>query len=304
MIITHNIRLGRIIQGTGRNTVYSVFVCLLAYTLNEFVIRQHFDFPSFVTSLIGTALAFFIGFNSNQAYDRWWEARKIWGALVNDSRTWARMVLSYPTQPPAGHTVSAVQIQERLIYRHLAFLYALKAYLRKSDDDTFRQYLTGEEYRQVSSHSNIHNAILSLQTDDIQKLYQDGAIDGFRFLEFNKAITAFCNEMGKSERIRNTVFPTTYIYYSRIFIWYLIFSTTVTLSNTMGWWALMFGTLVGYIFLTIHMIGQALLNPFDPVPTGIPLDQITRTIEINLLQMKGADQIPPPTESVNGEYVM
>ncbi len=304
MIITNNIRLSRIIQGTGRNMIYSIIVCVFAYVLNEVVIRKHFDFPPFVTSLIGTALAFFIGFNSNQAYDRWWEARKIWGALVNDSRTWARMILSYTVSPAAGQGIATAQIQERLILRHLAFVYALKSHLRKSDDSTFRQYLTEEEYQQIRSHTNIYNAILSLQTADIQKLYQSGAIDGFRFLEFNKAITAFCDEMGKSERIRNTVFPTTYVYYSRIFIWYLMFSTTVTLSNTLGWWALVFGTLVGYIFLTIHMIGQALVNPFDQIPTGIPLDQITRTIEINLLQMKGADDIPPPTESVNGEYFM
>lgn len=304
MIITHNIRLSRIIQGTGRNMIYSIAICVLAYILNETLIRKHFEFPVFVTSLIGTALAFFIGFNSNQAYDRWWEARKIWGALVNDSRTWARMILSYPVSSAAGHAISTAQIQERLIFRHLAFLYALKSHLRKNDDNIFREYLTEAENQQIKAQSNVHNAILSLQADDIQKLYHNGVIDGFKFLEFNKTITSFCDEMGKSERIRNTVFPTTYVYYSRIFIWYLIFSTTVTLSNTLGLWALVFGTLVGYIFLTIHMIGQALINPFDPVPTGIPLDQITRTIEINMLQMKGADHIPPPIESVNGEYLM
>lgn len=84
----------------------------------------------------------------------------------------------------------------------------------------------------------------------------------------------------------------------------MIFSTTITLGNTIGPWALVFGSLVGYIFLTIHILGQVLVNPFDPIPSGIPLDHITRTIEINLLEMIGSDEIPPPVESINGEYLM
>jgi putative membrane protein len=304
MLITDNIRLGRIIRGTGHNALFSVAICLIAYVLNEAFISKHFVFPPFVTSLIGTALAFFIGFNSNQAYDRWWEARKVWGALVNDSRTWARLVLSYISPSQTIPELETAAIRERLIQRHIAFLYALKANLRKVNDQTYTTFLTREEQEKIAHHSNTHNAILLLQTEDIATLYKAGAIDGYRFLELNQTVTAFCNEMGKSERIRNTVFPTTYIYYSRIFIWYLIFSTTVTLADSLGYWALPFGTLVGYIFLTIHMIGQILLNPFDPIPTGIPLDQITRTIEINLLQMAGSKEIPPPVESIKGEYIM
>lgn len=246
MLITTNIRPGRIIRGTGKNMLYSIGFCLVAYVLNETLISKHFVFPPFVTSLIGTALAFFIGFNSNQAYDRWWEARKVWGALVNDSRTWARMVFSYitPSEKISGEEIAT--FRHRLIQRHLAFLYALKANLRKVNDPTYKTFLTKEELEQIGAHSNIHNAILSLQTDDIRKLYESGAIDGYRFLELNKTVTSFCDEMGKSERIRNTVFPTTYIYYSRIFIWYLIFSTTATLADSLGLWALFIRILNGY----------------------------------------------------------
>lgn len=300
MIITPNIRLGRLISGTARNVVYSVLVCAAAYLLNEIGFKKHFDFPVFVTALIGTALSFFIGFNNNQAYGRWWEARMIWGAIVNSSRTWARMALSYiDTSNP-----EVTAIQHTLVDRHIAFLYALKSNLRRSDDTFYRHYLSDEDIEKVKGQSNLHNAILSLQTEDLEKLYKSGAIDGYKFLEFNKAITSLCDEMGKSERIKNTVFPTTYIYYSRLFIWYLMFASTVALSNEIGLWSILFGSLVGYIFLTIHFIGQVLVNPFDPIPTGIPLDHITRTIEINLLEMKGATEIPPPVESVNGEYLM
>jgi putative membrane protein len=301
MIITHNIRVGRIISGTGRNMLYSAIVCTLAYFINDLLLKKHFEFPVLLISLIGTALSFFIGFTSNQAYARWWEARQIWGTLVNGSRTWARSVLSY-LAPGAAETFPT--ITDQLIHRHIAFLYALKSNLRKSNDETFTLFLKEQELDEVKLHANIPNAILSLQTRDLERLYQSGYIDGYKFLEFNKVITSFCDEMGKSERIKNTVFPTTYSYYTRIFIWYLIVTSTAALSPLVGLWAILFGSLLGYVFLTIHVIGQALVNPFDPIPTGIPLDHITRTIEINLLQMNGERNIPPPIDSVNGEYLM
>jgi putative membrane protein len=151
---------------------------------------------------------------------------------------------------------------------------------------------------------NIPNAILSLQSRDLQKLSDDKAIDGFRFMELNKLITEFCDDMGRSERIRNTVFPTTYTYYSKNFIWIFIYAVTMAIGSAIGMWAIVFGTITGYIFFTIQSLGQTLVNPFERSPSALPLDQITRTIEINLLQMLGEKEIPKPVESVNGEYIL
>ena len=131
-----------------------------------------------------------------------------------------------------------------------------------------------------------------------------GWIDGFKFIELNKMVISFCDEMGKSERIKNTVFPTTYIYYTRISIWFLIVTITFVFTDLVGPWSILFGVAVGYIFLIIHAIGLAILNPFEPTPAGISLDQITRTIEINLLETLGESKIPDPIKSVNNEYIM
>jgi len=120
----------------------------------------------------------------------------------------------------------------------------------------------------------------------------------------NRIIVNFCSGMGKAERIKNTVFPPTYKYYTRVFIWVLIVSTTFELTPLIGMWAVLFGILIGYIFLTTHAIGQAILNPFESKPNGIPLDQITRTIEINLLEALKEKGIPEPIQSIKNEYVM
>lgn len=298
MIITHNIRLGRIISGTWKLSTFNLFVCVAAWAANEFFIREHFEFPIVIPTLLGTALAFFVGFNNNQAYDRWWEGRIIWGALVNESRTWARQCIQYI---PYKENHALIR---RFVLRHLAFINALRENLRSADQGTYRKYLTEDELNHIHKFTNKHSAILDLQAKALNEAYTSGLIDGFKFMQLNNSITVLCNEMGKSERIKNTVFPTTYSYYSKMFIWVLIASVTIVFSNTVGLWAILLGLFIGYVFLTIHSIGDTLLDPFVSMPTGVPLDQISRTIEINLLQMIEEPNIPEPVKSVNNEYVM
>ncbi|MCK5872931.1 MAG: hypothetical protein KAG26_08895, partial [Methylococcales bacterium] len=114
----------------------------------------------------------------------------------------------------------------------------------------------------------------------------------------------FCDGMGMSERIKNTVFPTSYTSYTKMFIWFFIVSMTFVFSDLVGAWSIFFGAFVGYIYIVMHTIGLAILNPFEPTPAGVPIDQITRTIEINLLETLGEPDIPAPVENVNGEYVL
>ena len=304
MLLKGNIRLGQVISGTWKNMLSSIITCTFAYSVNELWLSKYFEFPSFVPALIGTALAFFIGFNNNQAYSRWWEARVIWGSLVNNSRSWARQILNYTY---TSGTLSEEKLEEDrkvLIKRHLAFLYALKAHLRNSDDTYHQQYLSPEDREHISGQTNVHNAILTLQSRDLQGLYTHKTLDGFCFVELNRTLTTFCDDMGRCERIRNTVFPTTYTYYSKNFIWLFIYAVTMAIGSAIGVWAIVFGTITGYIFFTIQSLGQTLINPFEKMPSALPLDQISRTIEINLLQMLGEKDIPKPVESVNGEYVL
>jgi ion channel-forming bestrophin family protein len=304
MIITKKIILGRIIKGTWKGFIVLGLVCVLAYLFNEYILLHYIEFPTIVPGILGPALAFFIGFNNNQAYDRWWEARKIWGGLVNDSRTWARQIVEYSSTEDAQEDKELLKIKKKTIYRHIAFLYALKDNLRSESRKGYRKYLDAEETSAVEKESNIHNAILSFQSKDLEYIKNRNWIDGFKFIELNKMIVRFCDGMGMSERIKNTVFPTTYTYYTRLFIWLFIISMTFVFSDLVGVWSIFFGILVGYIYIVMHTIGLAILNPFEPVPSGISLDQITRTIEINLLETLKESDIPEPIKSTNGEYIM
>ena len=304
MIITKKIRIRRVIIGTWKSGLLVVLVCTASYFFSKYVFHGVNDLPAVIPTILGTALAFFIGFNNNQAYDRWWEARKIWGGLVNDSRSWARQIMANLSVPDGQTEEDLIEKKKVAIYRHIAFLYALKGNLRNENIDNFGKYISQKELKRVKNESNIHNAILNMQSSELEILFKENWIDGFRFIELNKMLIRFSDEMGRSERIKNTVFPPTYSFYTRVFIWVMMISTTFVVADVVGAWSIFYGTLIGYIFIVIHHIGLALLNPFENVPSGISLDQITRTIEINLLESLGESEIPKPIKIVNNEYIM
>lgn len=303
MLIAQHIRLTRILRNTWQVDLIMITSCTAAYLSHHYFIQHHFEIPTIIPTVLGTAIAFFVGFNNNQAYDRWWEARKIWGALVNDSRTWARDILNYTS---LGHlTQSELDIiRKRMVCRHISFLYALKGALRGADEFVYKTYLSEEELLHVEAQSNKHNAILALQAADLQRLSQAGNIDGFRFMQLDAALVKFTDSMGMAERIKNTIFPTTYSYFTKVFIWLFVVTIALVTSQSMGVWSIFISWLVGFVFVSTQINGMSLVNPFTNNPASIPLNQIIRTIEINLLEMLGEEDIPKPVRPINDEYVL
>ncbi len=302
MLLKERITAERVFSGTGKYFLFALFDCSLAYYADEIILSRFFTFPAFIPATLGTVLAFFIGFNNNQSYDRWWEARKIWGSIVNNSRTFTRQILTF-VQDKGNPEIKA---QKRyMVKRHITYLYALKMNLRNEPDKYFYKHISDLDYVKVKHQTNLPNALLMCQSDDILHLYEKGYIDQIQFLELNKMLTEHTNDLGASERLKNTVFPTVYNFYSKYFIWIFIYCATMSMGNGVGIWAIPFGTLIGYAFFTIQSLGQLLVNPFEKDnKMGIPLDSITRTIEINLLEMLKEKDIPEPIQSVRGEYIM
>lgn len=303
MLVTSNIRVSRILRNTWHVDLIMIASCTGAYLIHKYLLNYHIQIPVIVPTVLGTAIAFFIGFNNNQSYDRWWEARKIWGALVNDSRSWARSVLSYIDKDEVDPEVLK-GLHTRLIYRHIGFLYTLKGALRGGLTDSDKTYIPTGDLHEVDEHTNLPNALLLLQARELQALHQQGYIDGFRLMQLDALLVKFTDEMGMSERIKNTVFPTTYSYFTKLFIWLFVVSIALVTSQTMGIWSIPMSWLLGFVFVSTQINGMSLINPFDNNVAAIPLNQITRTIEINLLQMLGEKNVPEPVKPINGEYVL
>ena len=303
VVITQNISLWRILRSSWRTDVFVIVTCTIAYCIHEYIIPRAIQIPTMIPTLLGTAIAFFVGFNNNQAYDRWWEARIIWGNIVNDSRSWARNILNFSTQ--GNLTAEEFEhLKHQMVCQQIGFVYALKDVLRIKTEEYYKRFFTQEEIIEMKAETNIPNAILTLHAKNLSRLSQNNCIDEFRFMQYNTLLTNFTDHMGKCERIKNTVFPTSYIYFTKLFIWALVIFITIILTDSIGGWSILVGWIVGFVFHISHQNGMLLMEPFEKIPTGIPLNQISRTIEINLLQMIQHPNIPEPVTAIKGEFIL
>jgi putative membrane protein len=290
-----------IVRSRKSVTLIILTVATIAIAYGE-LLQSYVHVSMSVVTGLTTAISFFIGFFTAQAYDRWWEARKIWGTIVNDSRSFGRMVTTLFGKAEDGSEVS--RIQQRLIRRHIAHLYAVKEQLRRESTKKYAAYLSDEDAGRVSGSSNVGNALLQLQGEEIDAAEREGHIDVIRMAQLNEMLSRFSTSMGMAERIKLTVFPAYYASMIRASIWFLVLVLPMALFEQIGYWAILFASVLGMIFYLIFQGGQALLNPFDGGPQDTPMSSIVRTIEINLLEQIGEKNIPAPVEPADGRYLM
>lgn len=302
MLLKQNLQLRRILLITWKVDLLMLGLCIAAYFVDTKLFKD-VQIPPALPTLMGTAIAFFIGFNNNQAYGRWWEARTIWGELVNNSREWARNVMFYARVPETGVADGLKHFQQKMFFRHLAFLYALQSSLRKSGSSEYEKCLSSTEAESVRNFANKPNAILGIQSRELESMAHEKMIDTVRFYKMADLIAGFGDGMGKSERIGNTVFPTVYVYFTRLFIWIFVILLTMSISE-IGPWSVFFGWIMGFVFHTTHINGMSIMNPFENQAAGVPITSITRTIEIDILQTLGEKEIPVPILPVNDEYIL
>ena len=299
------------------------------------------DIPWLPVSVIGTTVAFYVGFKNNQAYDRMWEARKIWGGIVNESRTWGMMVDGYVTNTFAEEKQSENvlhAIKQKLIYRHIAWLYAHRSQLlipteweiftaadkhglRPSqrrrfgvglvDDEVTRtelkMFLADDEHDRLIASANTATQIINEQSRDLTKLRDRGLIDDFRHVELEQVLRAFYDLQGKNERIKKFPLPRQYSHMSRIFVGIFIlllpFSMVPELLK-LGDWALWTSiplcALVGWVYVMMEVVGEHTALPFQGLVYDIPMMSLCRTIEIDLREMLGETELPPTIKPKKG----
>ncbi len=290
---------------------------ILAYTLiSLFAVGLHRSnqlygtwmpvIPAFPVTILGGALAIFLGFRNNSAYDRWWEARKIWGAIVNDSRTWASYVLSFGSTHHSGGTNSEAELkawQKQLVYRHIAWLYSLIAHLRTFEREPFlKKYLADAEIREIEQNTNTCTHLLHHQNLLLKHGHESKFIEDFRHMELAGVVKDFFTHQGMLERIKRTVFPYYYNYFTRFFLWIFIILLPLTLIQEMGYGTIPMTVVISFIFFILEKSGSITEDPFENRAADIPMLTITRNIEIDLLEMLGETDIPEPEPLNVGKF--
>jgi putative membrane protein len=261
-------------------SIYAIGIGLVHNYLNI----NSINIPIAVPAIVGTIISLLLAFRSNQAYDRWWEARIIWGAIVNDSRTLIRQVLTFYK----GNELSPDEEKFRTQFanRQMAWCYSLGSFLRSQDAHApTKRFLTDEEYRFVSKHNHVPNALLMLHGRSIRKALDEGKINRFQQVEIDQTISRLCDAMGKCERIKNTIFPTTYSLYIHFVLYLFVLLMPFGLTEYFGFIQIPLVITISSAFFLVEKMAIHLQDPFENKPTDTPLTTIARSIEINLRHM-------------------
>lgn len=300
---------------------YSVLISIISYFLN-----LKLSLPWQPISVIGIAVAFYLGFKNNSSYDRTWEARKIWGSIVNNSRSLGTSVLAFVQ----GENQD--DIKKELIYRHIAWMTALRFQLRLSRpwehsedrlnglynpticedyynklDKELSKYISQEELLSVQPKSNMATQLLKNQGIRFQELHDQGYFEKFRHMELHRLMVNLFEDQGKSERIKNFPFPRQYastaLWLTVVFCGFVPFGLLDIFVDHGGWVFIMFpliSALIIWIFFLMEKIGDFSENPFEGTYNDVPISTIARGIEIDMLEMIEDSNIPEPLASENG----
>ncbi|MFT6502078.1 MAG: putative membrane protein [Crocinitomicaceae bacterium] len=287
----------------NRFTLLFFAICAgVAYTLCVYFDYDHFCLPPIPVSILGGALAIFLGFRNSSAYDRWWEARKIWGAVVNDSRSLGLELITYPIAVSEEDEKEITVWRNNAIRRHIGWLYALNAHLRKAKID-LSPYMSEEEVKALSKKSNLPTHIMIAQAKAIKEAYDKGWIEEFRLIELTATLKKFYDDQGKAERIKNTIFPYYYNYFTMFFLWLFTLSLPFAMVSIQNNWVMIpMSIAISFAFFILNKSGVITETPFVGGAADTPISTICRGIEIDLLQMIDADDVPKPLEPTTGKF--
>ncbi|PMD90525.1 hypothetical protein BWI97_23975 [Siphonobacter sp. BAB-5405] len=316
MFIDRNLGWKVIFHYTWKGLIYYTVLSVTVYLLHDYYNLFHLHLPFTTITAISTALSIFLGFKNNNAYDRWWEARQIWGLLVNYSRAWGREVLIMIIPEDPAEAAEVRELQHRMVYRHMAFVHALRVFLRRpqaynrtSQDEIYEErneysdtesFLSSQEYKVFCKKNNPPNYLLNLQGEDLKRAYQRGWLSDYRFTKVEEILVEFNNIQGRCERIKNTPFPRQYSFSSRVFVFIHASLLPFVFVEEIGWASMPVSVIISFVFLCLDLLGERIEDPFENRMEGIPMTAMSLTIETNLKEHWGDKDLPKPQPAVKG----
>lgn len=254
MYIKRTFPLLSMLKWTRRNIYLFVILSTIPVFLFDIVGLKWLHLPWLPLGVLGIAISFLVSFKNNASYDRLWEARKIWGGIVNSSRSWTIMVKDFITTDHVKNETTNTEvnkIHKELVHRHVAWLTALRYQLRKDKpwethlkktksniefrknmlyvhednipiEGEIKKYISNEEYNEVFAKGNQASQILGIQSRRLRELKQQGLIEDFRHIEMKNMLVEFYTLQGKSERIKNFPYPRQYATMNLFFVWIFI----------------------------------------------------------------------------------
>lgn len=279
--------------------VIRVFFFSITFNIFKFFFNDYLpSMPAQLPTILGTAISLALAFKLNHSYDRWWEARKVWGAIVNDSRTLILELQGFINAEVLGLGLEPTkELIKQIANRQICWCYALGESLRGLDSrPTILQFLPPADAGYVLPQKNKNLAMLALHLRDLKLLKTQNAINDFQQVQLDNTVSRLTNSMGMAERINSTVFPVTYRVLVHFFIYLFLIILSLGLVETLGPLEIPILILIASTFFFLEKTAMYLQDPFVNMPTDTPVTAIARTIEINLKQVLEETDIPEPVE--------
>jgi putative membrane protein len=275
---------------------------LTAYSIAVYVSHTYFNFPGVsipiaVLGILGTIISLLLAFRSNQAYDRWWEARTLWGAIVNDSRSFARQVIAFIDKTYDGG--DKLIMKERMIRRQIAWSYSLSCFLRgQNAHKDLSKYISEDEMAKIANVRHVPLALMERQADDLRLLLHMNWINDYQQVAMDETLTRFSNAMGGCERIKNTVFPVTYSFYIHLMVLLFVLLLPFALIEAFGIFQIPLVVAISSSFFLIEKMAIHLQDPFENKPTDTPTTTISQNIERDLEQLLCVESSGEPAKPI------
>ncbi|MBO1025709.1 bestrophin family protein [Ochrobactrum sp. SD129] len=269
--------------------IFAVFVLSLV------VVWAHRAFPGWVPAfnngtafaLLGIALSIFLGFRNNACYDRWWEARKVWGKLVHVARSFARQTMVLDQLP------GAEGVRAKLLHYVIAFTQSMVPHLRPDDGQAkAHKWLNSDEQAAFTASRNGPDFILRKIGGMLAELRGAGRIDAIDFQTLDETVKSLSEVQAACERLRFTPVPFGYTLLLHRTAYLFCFFIPFGFADMLGWGTPFATTLVAYTFFGLDALGDELEEPFGTLPNDLPIGAIADTIEINLREALGETNLP------------
>lgn len=290
MLLHHRIPISYILNKVKRDLTYVAILALAILFLTNIYQKALPEMPLTIPAFIGTAISILLSFKLNQSYDRWWEARKVWGSIVNDCRSF---VIQLQTLVKDGNEATV----KKMAYRQIAWCYALGRSLRGLDPmEGAEPFLSPEDATELKAHSNKALAILQQQALDIKALHKQGQVELFSQIQLDDTLLRFCDSQGRAERIKSTIFPVTYRLFLHFIIYLFIATLSISLKDVSWYLETPLLLLVSTAFFLLEKSATLMQDPFENKPTDTAMTAISRNIEINIRQLLKERDVPEPVK--------
>jgi putative membrane protein len=228
-------------------------------------------------AILGGVISLLLVFRTNSAYDRWWEGRKLWGDLTNNSRNLALKIHAYLPESDE---------ENRSYYRKMipSYAFALKNHLlsNKADWELFDKSMRSGLLSSIDKEKHVPNQIANLLLHHTNILYKNGLFTDVQFMNLNEETKSFTNICGACERIKNTPIPFSYSVFIKKFVFGYVMTLPFGYSFTLGFLSIPIIVFIFYVLASLELIAEEIEDPFGGDSNDLPTDKMSLNIHHNV----------------------